>query len=175
MYVCDAVDAYNPDGYEAVLPGRVQPGGTHVLLRRLRRRVLSLQRGAPGPAHGGLDLLPSHVHPPPVLQSRRPRYVLPTCTVPQSRQSAKPFFKSSELRLSQPLTRRRVCPPLPPPPPVLGGRSKLAGEREVGRVPIPTRGHTLWYSLDIRTLCTVHNLSVTNFVKGFRWFSKLVS
>ncbi len=30
--------------------------------------------------------------------------------------------------------------------------STLAGERGVGRVPIPTRGHTLWYSLYIRTL-----------------------
>jgi hypothetical protein len=29
-----------------------------------------------------------------------------------------------------------------PPPPVLGG-STLAGERRVGRFPIPTRGHTL--------------------------------
>ncbi len=27
-----------------------------------------------------------------------------------------------------------------------GGRGTLAGERGVGRVPIPTRGHTLWYS-----------------------------
>jgi hypothetical protein len=30
-----------------------------------------------------------------------------------SRQSAKPFLKSSELGLPQPLTRRRVCPPPP--------------------------------------------------------------
>jgi hypothetical protein len=38
---------------------------------------------------------------------------------------------------------------LPPPPPslVLGGRGSLTGERGDGRVPIPTRGHTLWYSL----------------------------
>ncbi len=35
----------------------------------------------------------------------------------------------------------------PPPHPVLGGRGTLAGERGVGRVPIPTRVHTLWYSL----------------------------
>jgi hypothetical protein len=33
-----------------------------------------------------------------------------------------------------------------------GGRGTLAGERGVGRVPIPTRGHTLWYSLYICTL-----------------------
>ncbi len=35
-----------------------------------------------------------------------------------------------------------------------GGRGTLAGERRVGRVPIPTRGHTLWYSLYICTLCS---------------------
>jgi hypothetical protein len=35
----------------------------------------------------------------------------------------------------------------PPSPPRFWGRGTLAGEREVGRVPIPTRGHTLWYSL----------------------------
>jgi hypothetical protein len=56
----------------------------------------------------------------------------------QSRQSAKLFRKSSELGLPQPLTRRRVCPPL---------RSWWEGhirwrESGVGRVPIPTRGHT---------------------------------
>jgi hypothetical protein len=60
---------------------------------------------------------------------------------PQSRQSAKLFLQSSELRLPQPLTRRRVYPP---PPRVLGRRGTLAGERWVGKVPIPTRrGHTL--------------------------------
>ncbi len=32
-------------------------------------------------------------------------------------------------------------------PPRFGGMGTLAGERRVGRVPIPTRGHTLWYSL----------------------------
>jgi hypothetical protein len=31
-----------------------------------------------------------------------------------------------------------------PPPPGSGGRGTLAGERGVGRVPIPTREHTLW-------------------------------
>jgi hypothetical protein len=34
-----------------------------------------------------------------------------------------------------------------PPPFGSGGRGTLAGEREGGRVPIPTRGHTLWYSI----------------------------
>jgi hypothetical protein len=36
----------------------------------------------------------------------------------------------------QPPTRRLVCPL----PPVSGGRGTLAGEKGVGRVPIPTRG-----------------------------------
>jgi hypothetical protein len=30
-----------------------------------------------------------------------------------------------------------------------GGRGTIAGERGGGRVPIPTRGHTLWYSINI--------------------------
>jgi hypothetical protein len=34
-----------------------------------------------------------------------------------------------------------------PPPPGCGGRGTLADERWVGRVPIPTRGHTLWHSI----------------------------
>jgi hypothetical protein len=67
---------------------------------------------------------------------------------PQSRQSAKLFLQSSVLGLPQPLTRRRVCPL----PPVSGGRGIHPGERGVGRVPIPTRGH-MWYSLYKRTLC----------------------
>jgi hypothetical protein len=33
---------------------------------------------------------------------------------------------------------------------VSGGRGIFAGERGGGRVPIPMRGHTLWYSLYIR-------------------------
>jgi hypothetical protein len=41
------------------------------------------------------------------------------------------------------------CAPLPP---VLGGGHTRQGERGYGRVPIPTRGQTLWYSLYIRTL-----------------------
>ncbi len=40
----------------------------------------------------------------------------------------------------------------PPPPPGSGGRGTLAGERGGGRVPILTRGHTLWYSVNICTL-----------------------
>ncbi len=66
----------------------------------------------------------------------------------QSRQSVKLFLQSSELGHPQPLARKRV----PPPPFGSGGRSTLAGEKVGGRVPIPTRGHTLWYSIYIRTL-----------------------
>jgi hypothetical protein len=48
-------------------------------------------------------------------------------------------------------------PPTPHPqvrmPPFgSGGRGTLAGERGGGRVPIPTRRHTLWYSVNICTL-----------------------
>jgi hypothetical protein len=46
------------------------------------------------------------------------------CTVQQqSGQSAKLFLQSSELRLPQPLTRRRVCPPV-----LGGGAHSLARE-----------------------------------------------
>ncbi len=71
-----------------------------------------------------------------------------TCGL-QSRQSAKLFLQSSELGLLQPLTPRRMYPP----PFGSGGRVALAGERGGGRVPIPTRGHTLRYSVYICTLC----------------------
>ncbi len=40
-------------------------------------------------------------------------------------------------------------------PPRFWGRVTLAGERGVGRVPIPARGHTLWYSLYIYVLCGI--------------------
>ncbi len=65
----------------------------------------------------------------------------------QSRQIAKLFLQLSELGLSHPLSRRRVSPPLPPG---FGGRThSLVGEGCRG-VPIPTREHTLWYSLDYK-------------------------
>jgi hypothetical protein len=57
----------------------------------------------------------------------------------QSRQSPKLFLQSSELGIPQTLNRRRVYPGS-------GGRGTLAGERRVGRVPIPMRRHTLRYS-----------------------------
>ncbi len=41
--------------------------------------------------------------------------------------------------------------PPPPPPPGSEGKGTLAGERGGGRVPIPTRGHTQWYSIHIYT------------------------
>jgi hypothetical protein len=67
--------------------------------------------------------------------------------IAQSRQSAKLFLQSSELGLPQLRPQARF-------PPLLGGGAcTLTGERGVGRVPIPTRGHTQWYSLYIRTLC----------------------
>jgi hypothetical protein len=42
-----------------------------------------------------------------------------------------------------------------------GGRGTLAGERGGGRVPIPTRGHTLWYSIYVCTLCVEHTRTGT--------------
>jgi hypothetical protein len=47
-----------------------------------------------------------------------------------------------------PHSRRRVCPP-----PFGGGEGTLACGRGVGGVPIPTKGHTLWCSVYISTLC----------------------
>ncbi len=43
------------------------------------------------------------------------------------------------------------------PPFGSGGRGPLAGETGGGRVPIPTRGHTLWYSLYVCTSCWGQN------------------
>jgi hypothetical protein len=39
------------------------------------------------------------------------------------------------------------------PQPLVPRMGTLAGERKGGRVPILTRGHTLWYSFYICTLC----------------------
>ncbi len=60
----------------------------------------------------------------------------------QSRQSARLFVPSSELRLPHPLTRRRVCPP---PPLVRGGQGGWGG-------PNSDEG-TLWYSVFVDTFC----------------------
>ncbi len=52
-----------------------------------------------------------------------------------------------------------------PPSPRFWGEEHT-GEKRVGRVPIPTRGHTLWYSLYIRTLwgqCILFSVVFTPF------------
>jgi hypothetical protein len=66
------------------------------------------------------------------------------------RQSAKLFLQSSELGLPQPLTPRRVCPPLGPGG---EGHTRLRGGR---RVPIPTKG-TYTVVLNI-FLCTCRKM-----------------
>jgi hypothetical protein len=93
----------------------------------------------------------------PLFSHRRMLFSEPLPSSPllaQSRQSAKLFLLSSELGLPQPLARRRVRTPTFGS----GGRGTLAGERGGGRVPVPTRGYTLWYSVNIRTLCLLHIL-----------------
>ncbi len=55
---------------------------------------------------------------------------------------------SSELGLSQPLSRQRVCPS----PQKQGGGGTLACGWGVGGSPNSDEGHTLWYSLYVRTL-----------------------
>jgi hypothetical protein len=55
---------------------------------------------------------------------------------------------SSELRLSQPLSRQRVFPS----PQKQGGGGTLACGWGVGGSPNSDEGHTLWYSLYVRTL-----------------------
>jgi hypothetical protein len=63
-----------------------------------------------------------------------------TPSTPQSRQSARLFLLV--VGIGTPLTPHPHAS-VPPPPLVPGGRGTLAGERGGGRVPIPTRGHTL--------------------------------
>jgi hypothetical protein len=58
-------------------------------------------------------------------------------------------FFSSRLNWDSPTAHPQASVPALP---VLGERGTLAGERGVGKVPIPTRVHTLWYSLYIRSL-----------------------
>ncbi len=57
---------------------------------------------------------------------------------------------SSELGLSQPLSRQRVFPS----PQKQGGGGTLACGWGVGGNPNSDEGHTLWYSLYVRTLCS---------------------
>ncbi len=51
-----------------------------------------------------------------------------------------------------------------------GGRGTVAGERGVGRVPIQTRGHTLWYSFYVPEAhimyLTVSSSFLISFVMG---------
>jgi hypothetical protein len=79
----------------------------------------------------------------------------------QSRQSAKLFFQSSEFGPPPPPTRRRMCPSGLHP--LVQGRGTLACGRGVGGVPIPTRGHTLWYSVKNLYRSTLW-LSVTHWI-----------
>ncbi len=68
-------------------------------------------------------------------------------------------FFSKRLNWDLPTPHPQASVPAPPHRPGSGGRGTLAGEKGVGRVPIPTRRHTLWYSLRICTLC-VPSLSI---------------
>jgi hypothetical protein len=66
----------------------------------------------------------------------------------QSRQSVKIFLPSSEFGLTQPLTRRRVCPP----PPVLGGGAHSLEREGLGESQF-RRGGIHCGSLYIYVLC----------------------
>jgi hypothetical protein len=61
----------------------------------------------------------------------------------QSRQSAKLFSSRRNWDSPNPSPAGECAPP----PLWFRGEGTLAGERGGGRVPIPTRGHTLWYSV----------------------------
>ena len=64
-----------------------------------------------------------------------------------------------------------------------GGRGTLAGEKGGERVPIPTRGHTLWYSFYVCTLWVTgtmwacsseahaqnHSLWMANYLTAYRY------
>jgi hypothetical protein len=63
------------------------------------------------------------------------------------------FFSSRRNWAPPTITRRRECPL----PFGTGGRGTLTGERGGGRVPIPTMGHTLWYSVYLCTLSRQSN------------------
>jgi hypothetical protein len=64
----------------------------------------------------------------------------------QSMQSAKLFLQSSELGLPHPSPTGECAPPL-----WFRGVEAHSLRERGGGVPIPTRGHTLWYSIYIRT------------------------
>ncbi len=70
---------------------------------------------------------------------------------PQSRQSRVLSFFSNRRNWDSPNPSPTAeCVPSPLVP---RGGDTLAGERRSGRVPIPTSGHTFWYSVYVRTLC----------------------
>jgi hypothetical protein len=82
---------------------------------------------------------------------------------PQSMQSAKLFSMVVGTGTHQTPFLQASVPP-PPPVPGRGAHSLACGERGDGRVPIPGRGHTLWY---IYVLCgpTCH-LSTLHCIAG---------
>jgi hypothetical protein len=67
---------------------------------------------------------------------------------PQSRESAKRFSSRWNWDSPTPLAAGECAPP----PFGTGGRAHSLAAKGVGRVPIPTRGHTLWCSIYVSTL-----------------------
>jgi hypothetical protein len=76
------------------------------------------------------------------------------CSNSQSRQSAELFSSRRNWDSPNPSPAGECSPPPPPPPPVPGGGAHSLARERGGRVTMPTRGHTLWYSLNICTLCS---------------------
>jgi hypothetical protein len=82
---------------------------------------------------------------------------------PQSRWSTKHFLQSSKLGLTQPLTRRRVCPP-----PWFGGRGTLAVERGGWDSHNSDEGTTLWYSIYRYFVRQPHEIDLVKMGRMFR-------
>ncbi len=104
------------------------------------------KRAAPPPPHPSPSPLPPlHPSPPPIP------------SIPAAHRVGRviSFFSSRRNRDSRNPSPTGEC--ASPPPPGSGGGAHSLGERGVGRVPIPTRGQTLWYSFFIRTLCRSPN------------------
>jgi hypothetical protein len=82
----------------------------------------------------------------------------------QSRQSARLILQSSELGPRPTPSPAEECKPLHPVP---GWRDTLACGRGGGRVPIRTRGQTLWYSrYTVYLLCGMQLFSYFAFRTG---------
>ncbi len=62
------------------------------------------------------------------------------------------FSSRRNLNSPTPLAAGECAPRAPPPHPLVRGEGTLACGRGVGGVPIPTRRHTLWCSVNISTL-----------------------